>query len=266
MPTADNDPHQGDNHHLAGESWRVLKIMSEFVEGFETLSELPTAVSIFGSARTRPEDPAYAAARELAGKLARNGRAVITGGGPGIMEAANRGAYEAGGVSVGLNIALPMEQAPNEYQTHELIFNYFFVRKVMFVKYARAFVIFPGGFGTLDELFESLTLMQTLKIPPFPIVCMESAYWEGLTAWFRSTLLERHRAISPEDLDLFLVCDDVDEAVEHIECVLCGRRAVGAGLPEITGRAARMTAEGTRQGVAVRRTARKPLPPDEPAI
>ncbi len=271
MPSTPNTPPLADrrddnNHHLASESWRVLKIMSEFVEGFEELSELPPAVSIFGSARTPRDDPAYTAARELAGKLARNGRAVITGGGPGIMEAANRGAYEAGGVSVGLNIALPMEQEPNEYQTHELIFNYFFVRKVMFVKYARAFVIFPGGFGTLDELFESLTLMQTLKIPPFPIVCMNSDYWGGLVDWFRATLLERHHTINPEDLDLFLVADAVDEAVEHIECVLCGRRAVGAGLPEVSGRAARMTAEGTRQGVAVRRTARKPLSPDEPAI
>ncbi len=166
-------------HHndMARESWRVFKIMSEFVEGFETLSTLPPGVSIFGSARTQPGHPDYENARILAADLAKRGHAVITGGGPGIMEAANRGAHEAGGISVGLNIALPHEQEPNPYQTVRLDFDYFFCRKVMFVKYARSFVIFPGGFGTMDEFFESLTLIQTLKIDPFPVICIGTKFW-----------------------------------------------------------------------------------------
>jgi len=255
-----------ESNHLFEESWRVLKIMSEFVDGFETLSALPPAVSIFGSARTPATDPSYISAQRLAHRIAARGRAVITGGGPGIMEAANRGAHEAGGVSVGLNIALPQEQDPNDYQTHELVFNYFFVRKVMFVKYARAFVIFPGGFGTMDEFFESLTLMQTLKISPFPVVCFGVEYWSGLIDWIKRVLRDEFNTISPEDIDLFHVTDCVEEVVEIVDGFIRGVRPVGCGLPEVTGHGAKLTAEGTRQGVTVRRTIRKAISPDEPAI
>ncbi len=242
----------------AQEAWRVFKIMAEFVDGFETLASLPPAVSIFGSARTAPSDPDYAAARRCAFELARRNIAVITGGGPGIMEAGNRGAFEASGVSVGLNIALPMEQAPNAFQTHALHFEYFFVRKVMFVKYARAFVIFPGGFGTLDEFFEALTLVQTLKIPPFPVICYGTEFWDALLRWMRATLLEKHRVISLGDLDLFQATDDIDEIVDIIEkhlrgegrfCELPGRPI---DMPEL-GRAGEMTAEGTRVGQSTKR-------------
>ena len=201
---------------LSRESWRLFRILSEFVDGFEAMSEIGPAISVFGSARTEPEDPSYEQARQCAKRICQQGFSVITGGGPGIMEAANRGASECGGTSVGLNIALPQEQAPNDYQSHELSFRYFFVRKVMFVKYACGFVIFPGGFGTMDEFFEAITLMQTSKIDPFPVVCIGHDFWDGLADWLRDKMLSQYEAISPQDLDLFKVTDDLDEAVEYI--------------------------------------------------
>jgi hypothetical protein len=239
---------------LTQESWRVFKIMSEFVEGFEVLSGLPPAVSIFGSARTTPDDPVYQQARETAAKIVRAGYAVITGGGPGVMEAANRGAFEAGGISVGLNISLPHEQLPNNYQSIELNFHYFFCRKVMFVKYARAFIIFPGGFGTLDELLESLTLIQTLKIDPFPVICVGSDFWSGLVDWMRETLQEKYKTIGPNDLELFRVTDDLDEVVSIVRDAMEGRTTLPDGFPvTIEGAEGSMTAEGTRKGITPRR-------------
>jgi uncharacterized protein (TIGR00730 family) len=200
---------------LDSDPWRLFRIMGEFVEGFDTLAGLPPAVSIFGSARTRPDDPIHAAAEEVAAELVRAGFAVITGGGPGAMEAANKGATEAGGISVGLNIELPFEQAINPYVTVPLTFRYFFARKMMFVKYAEAFVVFPGGFGTLDELFEALTLIQTGKLRHFPVVLFGSSFWSGLVKWLRDPILAEGK-ISPEDLDLFTVTDSIDETVERI--------------------------------------------------
>ncbi len=198
------------------ECWRMFRIMAEFVEGFEGLADIIPAVSIFGSARTRPDDPYYETARELGARLAEADITVITGGGPGIMEAANRGAYEAGGESVGLNISLPMEQQPNPYTTRPISFKYFFVRKVMLIKYSQAFVVFPGGFGTMDETFEALTLIQTHKIKPFPIILYGSSFWEKLTSWFRESLLEQG-LINEKDLDLFRVCNDLDEVMQIVE-------------------------------------------------
>jgi uncharacterized protein (TIGR00730 family) len=195
------------------DTWRVLRILGEFVEGFDTLADLPPGVTVFGSARVKPEDAIFAAATQTARLLAKDGFAVITGGGPGIMEAANKGAQEGGGVSVGLNIELPHEQAPNPYLDISIEFRYFFVRKTMFVKYADGFAIFPGGYGTLDELFESLTLVQTKRIEHFPIVLIGHDYWDGLLAWARTTLLPAG-AIGPEDLEIFRVTDDVSEAVD----------------------------------------------------
>jgi uncharacterized protein (TIGR00730 family) len=201
---------------LSRESWRLFRILSEFVDGFETMSALGPAISVFGSARTKPGDPDYEQARTCGRHICNRDFGVITGGGPGIMEAANRGAYECGGTSVGLNIALPHEQKPNPYQTHELNFRYFFVRKVMFVKYACGFVIFPGGFGTMDEFFEAMTLMQTLKIEPFPVVCLGHDYWDGLIDWLKQVMLERYSAIDQRDLELFQVTDDMDEAIDIV--------------------------------------------------
>jgi uncharacterized protein (TIGR00730 family) len=201
--------------------WRVLRIQGEFVEGFDRLAEVDLAVSIFGSARTRPDDPMYEAARRTGARFAEAGYAVITGGGPGIMEAANRGAREAGGLSIGCNIELPHEQAENPYLDISIEFRYFFVRKTMFVKYAEAFVIFPGGFGTLDELFESLTLIQTGKVRGFPTILFGSEYWRGLLAWMRETPLA-HGAISPDDLDLLQLCDDPDEVIELVRTCTAG--------------------------------------------
>ncbi len=198
------------------DTWRMFRIMAEFVEGFETLHAIGPAVSIFGSARTKPGTPDYEAARVLARKCVEQGFAVITGGGPGIMEAANRGATEAGGTSVGLNIELPFEQKPNPYASTLIGFRYFFVRKVMFVKYAVAFVCCPGGFGTLDEFFEAVTLMQTRKIRPFPVVLLNSSYWQGLLDWMRTTVLER-KMIDANDLRLFHVRDDPDEVVRELK-------------------------------------------------
>ncbi len=204
-----------DAAFLRTDPWRALRILSEFVDGFERLAEVGLAVSIFGSARTLPDDPMYAAARETAAGFARAGYAVITGGGPGIMEAANRGARDAGGLSVGCNIQLPHEQFANPYLDVDIEFRYFFVRKTMFVKYAEAFVIFPGGFGTLDELFESLTLIQTGKVRGFPAVLYGRDYWQGLIDWVGGRVLADGR-VSPEDVELLQVADDPQEAVAMV--------------------------------------------------
>ena len=204
-----------DTSWVHTDPWRVLRIQSEFVEGFGTLAELGPAVCVFGSARTPPDAPAYAVAEELAGRLARSGLTVITGGGPGIMEAANKGAAEAGGVSVGLGIELPFESGLNPYVNMGINFRYFFVRKTTFFKYAQGFVVMPGGFGTLDELFEALTLVQTRKVTSFPVVLFGRDYWQGLVDWFRTAALERG-AIAEADLALVTVTDDVDEAVRLV--------------------------------------------------
>ncbi len=198
--------------------WRIFRIMSEFVEGFETLARIGPSVSIFGSARTRPGTRYYTMAEDLARRFVESGFGVITGGGPGIMEAANKGAREAGGISVGLNIVIPHEQEANPYVDRDKLinFNFFFVRKVMFVKYAQGFVALPGGYGTLDELFESLTLVQTGKSTRFPIVLMGTEYWGPLVDWLKDTLLESGY-ISPHDLDLFTLTDDPAEAVHIID-------------------------------------------------
>ena len=216
-PTEDQQLLQegADASFLKTDTWRALRIMGEFVEGFDALAGIGKAVSVFGSARVGPKDPGYRMARQLARKLAKHGYAIITGGGPGIMEAANRGAREGGGVSVGCNIELPFEQGLNEYVTLGMEFRYFFVRKTMFVKYAEAFCIFPGGFGTCDELFEALTLIQTGKVQHFPLVLFGTAYWAGLMDWLRGTALAEGK-IAPEDLTIFTVTDDVDEAVDVI--------------------------------------------------
>ena len=204
---------------LSRESWRLFRILSEFVDGFETMAEVGPAVSVFGSARTRPDDPYYQQAVECGRRIVKSNLAVITGGGPGIMEAANKGAFESGvegAKSVGLNIDLPFEQKPNPYQTHALDFRYFFIRKVMFVKYAAGFIIFPGGFGTMDELFESLTLIQTEKIQTFPVALVGVDYWGGLIDWVRTTMAQKHHTIGKHDLDLLLLTDSLDEALAHV--------------------------------------------------
>jgi uncharacterized protein (TIGR00730 family) len=195
--------------------WRVFRIMGEFVEGFDELATLSRGIAIFGSARTDPDNPDYKAAQETGALLAAQGFAVITGGGPGIMEAANRGAFEAGGLSIGCNIELPFEQRANAYQTLSLTFKYFFVRKMMFVKYSLAFVIFPGGFGTFDELFEALTLIQTRKIRNFPIVLYNSSYWKGMLDWLREVVLLEGK-ISEHDMDMFYITDSPAEVVEIV--------------------------------------------------
>ena len=200
---------------LDSDTWRSLRILGEFVEGFDALAGIGPAVSIFGSARSTESSPEYAAARELASKLAREGLSIMTGGGPGVMEAANRGAREAGGISVGCNIELPFEQRPNPYLDISLDFRYFFVRKVMFVKYAEAFVIFPGGFGTLDELFEALTLIQTGKVANFPVILWGREFWTHLLALINETMLVDGK-ISPDDVQLLYVTDDLDEATDVI--------------------------------------------------
>jgi uncharacterized protein (TIGR00730 family) len=205
-----------DTTFLDSDAWRALRIMGEFVEGFDTLARLGPAVTIFGSARVARTDPEYAAAEELAGMFAKRGITVITGGGPGIMEAANKGALEAGGVSVGLGIELPHEQSINGFCNIEINFHYFFVRKTMFVKYAQGFVIFPGGFGALDELFESLTLVQTGKIDHFPVILHDTEYWKPLADWINHPLADE-RMISKSDLGLFRLTDDNAEIVRWIE-------------------------------------------------
>ena len=206
---------RGPSDWVHTDPWRVLRIQAEFVEGFGALADLGRAVCVFGSARTSSSNPEYARARALGAALAKEGYATITGGGPGIMEAANRGAFETGGVSVGLGIELPHEQGLNEYLDIAIDFRYFFARKTMFVKYAQAFVVFPGGFGTLDELFESLTLVQTGKITWFPVILVGVDYWSGLLDWLRARAVESEK-ISPDDFNLIHLTDDVDEIVSII--------------------------------------------------
>ncbi len=212
------DPHEKQYviDALAEDSWRMFRILGEFVQGFEEMADIGKAVTIFGSARMKPGDAVYDKAQALAAELAQSGYAVLTGGGPGIMEGANKGAFEAGGRSVGLNIDLPHEQAPNPFQTDSLAFKYFFVRKVMLVKYSTAFVAFPGGFGTIDELFEALTLIQTKKIKPFPVYLIGVDFWKGLVQWMQSTLVRRG-TISERDLHLFKIVDDVREIPDEID-------------------------------------------------
>lgn len=204
------------NEIRTNDSWAIFKIMSEFVEGYEKMSRIGPCVSVFGSARTRPENPFYVQAVETANLLVESGYGVITGGGPGIMEAGNKGAADAQGKSVGLNIVLPFEQSCNQYVNHPVDFDYFFVRKVMFVKYTQGFITFPGGFGTLDELFEALTLMQTKKIDMKPVVLFGTEYWKGMVDWIRDSMLEMQGNISPNDMDLLKMTDDPKEAVKHI--------------------------------------------------
>ena len=197
------------------DAWRALRILSEFVDGFDTLADLPPAVSVFGSARSKPDSPECELAADLGAALAEAGYAVITGGGPGVMEAANRGATEAGGMSVGLGIELPFEQGLNDWVDMGIDFRYFFVRKTMFVKYAQAFVVLPGGFGTLDELFEAVTLVQTKKVTRFPVILMGTEYWSGLITWVKQTLLAEGK-VNKADLELIQLTDDVSEAVQII--------------------------------------------------
>jgi hypothetical protein len=241
----------------AQETWRLFRIMAEFVDGFETMSQVGQAICVFGSARTPPDEPHYKRAEELAGKLVSRGFGVITGGGPGIMEAANKGALEAGGTSVGLNITLPEEQESNAYSNVSLEFHYFFVRKVIFVKYCLGMVCFPGGFGTMDEFFEAMTLIQTGKCAGYPVVLFETKFWSPLVDFMRNTLLEKYGAISPDDLERFLVTDDVDEAVDHL------RTRVDSSLNELRHPGGveevampyeqRITGEGTRYGRPLKR-------------
>lgn len=213
--------HRGQNHFIINQmekndSWRLFRILSEFVEGFDTLSEFLPAVTVYGSARIEQKHPYYKMARQLGKALGKAGFSVFTGGGPGLMEGANRGATEGGNPSVGLNIELAREQSPNPYLTHGLSFRYFFVRKVMLVKYSSAFCLFPGGYGTLDELFETLTLIQTHKIKPFPVILMGSGYWAGLIDWLRDQAL-KSEMISEGDLNLFQVTDSIEEAVAIVQ-------------------------------------------------
>jgi len=259
---------------LGNDSWRIFRIMAEFVEGFEVMANVGTAVSLFGSARTKPTDPFYQQAEETSRLLAKEGLAVITGGGPGIMEAGNKGAFEAGGTSIGLNITLPQEQEANRYQTISLDFHYFYARKVMFVKYASAFVCFPGGFGTLDEFFEVLTLVQTLKVEPYPIVLYGSGYWSGLVDWIKAQLMPTF--IDGEDVDIFKVVDDPKEAVRLVTRGIRkpwwrplddeARKVTAA--PEVARNARPIetshsadTGEGTRYGSRPRKTTKKHAKP-----
>ena len=265
---------------LDQESWRVFRIMAEFVDGFEALADVGKAVTIFGSARTRPDDPSYKAAETTARLLAKAGYAVITGGGPGIMEAANKGAFEACGVSVGCNISLPHEQESNRYQTIGLDFHYFYARKVMFVKYASAFICFPGGYGTLDEFFETITLIQTSKAGPMPIVLYGSEYWGGLAEWMRRTLTPHF--IDSEDLSIFRIVDTPQAAVRAVKegakhhwwepregeagkpCADGEPRGAGSrdrGRNPLSGAAAANTGEGTRYGQRPRRSDKTHIAP-----
>ncbi len=206
------------NEVKTNDSWAIFKIMSEFVDGYEKLSRIGPCVSVFGSARTKPDDKYYKLAENISYKLTQNGYGVITGGGPGIMEAGNKGARRGGGVSVGLNIELPFEQNDNPYidKDKNLEFDYFFVRKVMFVKYAQGFVAMPGGFGTLDELFEAITLIQTKKIEKFPIILVGKEFWNGILDWIKSILLNKYNNVSKKDLDLFKIVDTAEEVIEII--------------------------------------------------
>jgi uncharacterized protein (TIGR00730 family) len=224
----------GPSDWVHTDPWRVLRIQAEFVEGFGLLAEIGSAITVFGSARTSRDHPEYELGRRIGERLAQAGYAVITGGGPGVMEAVNRGCVEAGGVSIGLGIELPFEQGLNSWVDIGIDFRYFFVRKTMFVKYAQGFVFMPGGFGTLDELFEALVLVQTQKVTRFPVVLVGSAYWQGLLDWVRSTMVDAGK-ISPEDLDLISVTDDVDEVVQimrHADEHRSQERAAGLALAE----------------------------------
>lgn len=207
------------NEIRSNDSWAIFKIMSEFVNGYESMARIGPCVSIFGSARTKPDDKYYLLAEKIAYKIAKAGYGVITGGGPGIMEAGNKGAHTGGGPSVGLNIELPFEQHFNPYidANKNLDFDYFFVRKVMFVKYSQGFVVMPGGFGTLDEMFEAITLIQTKKIAKFPIILVGSEFWGGLLDWIKNVMIEKYFNASPEDLNLIQVVDTEDEVLEAIE-------------------------------------------------
>jgi uncharacterized protein (TIGR00730 family) len=244
LPTEDEQllespsPQTAAQFFLKSDSWRVLRIMGEFVWGFDNLADVSDGVTIFGSARTQPSDPYYAKAVETARLLAMARIPVLTGGGPGIMEAANRGATEGGGLSIGCNIELPFEQGSNSYLTRSLNFKFFFVRKTMFVKYATAFIVFPGGYGTLDELFEALTLIQTGKVKHFPVILFGREYWSGLVAWLTDTVAAE-RKVNPADLHLFTVTDDPAEAA----AIVMQARAVKPIEP-----VARMTAEINARG------------------
>jgi len=211
--------------------WRIFRVMAEFVEGFEELASIGPAVSFFGSARAKPGQPYYELAQRTASEVVKAGFAVMTGGGSGIMEAANKGAAEAGGKSIGLNIELPMEQIPNEYQNLSLNFRYFFCRKVMFLKYAHGFIVFPGGYGTMDEFFESLVLIQTLKQASFPVILMGSDYWNGLVEWMRQKMLNEYNHISPEDMNVFTLVDEPKAAVKAIVDFKEAQGRVGIVLP-----------------------------------
>ena len=227
---------RGPSDWVHTDPWRVLRIQSEFVEGFGALAELGPAISVFGSARTKPDHPFYALAEQIGAKLAGAGFGVITGGGPGAMEAANKGALEAGGPSVGLGIELPHEQGINRYVDLGLNFRYFFARKTMFVKYAQGFVVLPGGFGTFDELFEAMVLVQTQKVTSFPVVLVGTAYWSGLIEWMRSTVLAEGK-VNEDDLDILQVIDDPDEVVEVMVAAQRGRHDPGPGGGETPGHA-----------------------------
>ncbi len=206
------------NNIKASDSWQIFKIMSEFVEGFEKMSRIGPCVSVFGSARTKPENKYYQIAEEIAYNLVKEGYGVITGGGPGIMEAANKGAKRGGGKSVGLNIALPFEQKHNDFIDYDksINFDYFFVRKTIFLKYSQGFIAMPGGFGTMDELFEALTLVQTNKIAQFPVVLVGKNYWEGLVSWLSTTMKDKEQNIHATDIELFKIVETANEAVKHI--------------------------------------------------
>ncbi len=211
--------------------WRIFRVMAEFVEGFDELGSIGPAVSFFGSSRAKPGSQYYQLAERTAAEIAKAGFAVITGGGGGIMEAANKGAAEAGGKSIGLNIEIPLEQIPNKYQNLSLHFRYFFCRKVMFLKYAHGFIVFPGGYGTMDEFTESLVLIQTLKQASFPVILMASDYWEGLIAWMKEKMLKEHHHISPQDLNVFTVVDKPEDAVKIIVDFKESEGRVGIELP-----------------------------------
>ncbi len=244
-----------DRTFTTEDPWRIFRIMAEFVEGFEVMSQIGPAVSIFGSARTPRTDPYYQQARQLGSMLAKEGFAVITGGGPGIMEAANRGASEAGGQSIGLNITLPHEQVPNPYAGIQIDFRYFFARKVMFLKYASGFVCFPGGFGTMDEFFEAMTLIQTDKVENFPVVLVGSEYWTALLDWIREHMGTKAHYISPGDLDLCTVTDDLDEVVRLLSEGLSRQQAAPQSPRN-------QTAEGTVTGQPTRAATRRGAPED----
>ena len=211
--------------------WRIFRVMAEFVEGFDELSSIGPAVSFFGSSRAKPDQQYYKLAVRTAAQIVKAGFAVITGGGDGIMEAANKGAAEAGGQSIGLNIELPLEQVPNEYQNLPLHFKYFFCRKVMFLKYAHGFIVFPGGYGTMDEFCESLVLIQTLKQASFPVILMGSEYWDGLIDWMKEKMLKEYAHISPEDMDVFTMVDEPEAAVKIIVDFKEAKGPVGIELP-----------------------------------